>query len=122
MSTASFPVPAPLAQAALLCFSHLRWNFVFQRPQHLLSRAAQTYAVYFFEEPRFADHAVPHLERHRSPEGVTVCVPVLPTGTRPTEVTRAQRKLVVELLADLQPQHLVLWYYTPMALTFSRHL
>jgi hypothetical protein len=23
----------------LICFSHLRWNFVFQRPQHLMRRA-----------------------------------------------------------------------------------
>ena len=25
----------------LVCFSHLRWNFVFQRPQHLMSRFAE---------------------------------------------------------------------------------
>src|SRR3569832_1944425 len=37
--------------ATLLCFSHLRWNFVFQRPQHLISRFAREMNVIFWEEP-----------------------------------------------------------------------
>ena len=39
----------------LVCFSHLRWNFVYQRPQHLLSRAAADHEVIFFEEPMFEE-------------------------------------------------------------------
>ena len=35
----------------LIVFSHLRWNFVFQRPQHLLSRLAKRWQVIFVEEP-----------------------------------------------------------------------
>src|SRR5678815_135389 len=35
----------------LVCFSHLRWNFVFQRPQHLMSRFARDMAVIYWEEP-----------------------------------------------------------------------
>ena len=35
----------------LIVFSHLRWNFVYQRPQHLLSRLARHYPVLFVEEP-----------------------------------------------------------------------
>src|ERR1041384_8308221 len=42
---------APLAEPDLVCFSHLRWDFVYQRPQHLLSRCAQGRRVFFFEEP-----------------------------------------------------------------------
>jgi len=105
----------------LLCFSHLRWNFVLQRPQHLLTRAAKDYRVFFFEEPRYGGRVI-RLVRTKTPQGVTVLTPELPEGMRPTDVTRAQRRLVVQLLAELQPQRLVLWYYTPMALTFSRHL
>src|ERR1044071_2592056 len=36
---------------SIIVFSHLRWNFVFQRPQHLLTRLARRYRIYFFEEP-----------------------------------------------------------------------
>jgi UDP-galactopyranose mutase len=35
----------------LLCFSHLRWHFVTQRPQHLLTRCAKDRRVFFWEEP-----------------------------------------------------------------------
>ncbi len=35
----------------LVVFSHLRWNFVYQRPQHILSRLAKSYNILFVEEP-----------------------------------------------------------------------
>ena len=35
----------------LIVFSHLRWDFVWQRPQHLLSRLAAERRVFFIEEP-----------------------------------------------------------------------
>jgi hypothetical protein len=35
----------------LICFSHLRWNFVFQRPQQLMSRFARDMTVIYWEEP-----------------------------------------------------------------------
>jgi UDP-galactopyranose mutase len=41
----SAPDPEP---ATLICFSHLRWNFVFQRPQHLMSRFAREMTVIFW--------------------------------------------------------------------------
>ena len=49
------PVPRPTSPASsrptpdLICFSHLRWNFVFQRPQHLMSRYARAHRVFFVE-------------------------------------------------------------------------
>ena len=47
----------------VLCFSHLRWNFVFQRPQHLLSRFARDHRVFFFEEPVIeGEESPPRLE------------------------------------------------------------
>ena len=39
----------------IICLSHLRWDFVFQRPQHLLSRFTQNGRVFYFEEPIFSD-------------------------------------------------------------------
>lgn len=114
----------PTARTAktLICFSHLRWNFVYQRPQHLLSRAARTYNVYFIEEPVFENSIRPHFSFQKTPEGVTVCVPTLPTELNRPQINRAQRMLVDELVKTLRRDPSVLWYYTPMALKFSRHL
>jgi glycosyltransferase involved in cell wall biosynthesis len=108
--------------APLLCFSHLRWNFVYQRPQHLLSRAARSRDVFFFEEPIFTDEAAPRLDRTLSPENVWVLTPVLPSGLNGPQVTHALRLLVDEVVAEIGRKDLILWYYTPMALPFSRHL
>ena len=34
----------------VVCLSHLRWDWVWQRPQHLLSRCARTHRVFYVEE------------------------------------------------------------------------
>jgi hypothetical protein len=63
-------VPAPL----LVCFSHLRWDFVWQRPQHLLMRAAKHYRVVVVEEPAFKPSVTAHIEISHRPGGITgVC-------------------------------------------------
>src|ERR1700750_1648229 len=43
--------PPSSSTETLLCLSHLRWNFVFQRPQHLMSRFARERRVFYWEEP-----------------------------------------------------------------------
>jgi glycosyltransferase involved in cell wall biosynthesis len=110
--------PAPL----LVCFSHLRWDFVWQRPQHLLSRAAKHYRVVVVEEPVFKPSVQAHIEISHKPGGIAVAVPVLPEGLGATDVIRAQRKLVDELLAREPEAGRIFWYYTPMALAFTGHL
>jgi UDP-galactopyranose mutase len=105
----------------LVCFSHLRWNFVFQRPQHLLSRFARERRVFFFEEPVY-DSKQPQLHVTQSPEGVWVAVPHLPEGLDEQQVIAMQRDLLDELLLCHHVERYVSWYYTPMALAFSRHL
>ena len=67
----------------LVCFSHLRWDFVWQRPQHLLSRAAKQYRVLVVEEPIFKPGIAPHMDVSMRPQGVTVAVPMLPEGLEP---------------------------------------
>ncbi len=110
------------ARPVLVCFSHLRWNFVFQRPQHLLSRAQRDYRVYFVEEPVFEAGAAPHLRTRATREGVDVVVPVLAEGTDPENVLTELRKLVELFVSGLERAPEIAWYYTPMALRFSRHL
>ncbi len=39
----------------LVCHSHLRWDWVYQRPQHVLSRLARQWPVLVEEEPVFDD-------------------------------------------------------------------
>ena len=109
----------------LLCLSHLRWDFVFQRPQHLLARAARDHDVLFFEEPVFRPGvSAPRLERHPVPEGVTVAVPVLPEAMAgdAAAAAGAQRAMLDALLAPEAGRPLVAWFYTPMALEFAGHL
>ena len=108
-------------QPDILCLSHLRWHFVFQRPQHLLTRFAQERRCYYVEEPQYDADAAPHLEMQRS-QGVTVAVPHLPAGCSARDATHMQRELLDQLIAREGIDRYVLWYYTPMALAFSSHL
>src|SRR4051812_24246766 len=103
----------------IICFSHLRWSFVFQRPQHLLSRYARERRVFFFEEPSFGD-GPNHLEVSMSSEGVHVVVPHLDSATPDPEA--AQAALLQELLSEHRIERYVVWYYTPMALPIARAL
>ena len=105
----------------LVCLSHLRWNFVFQRPQHLLSRFARERRVFFFEEPVYGK-GLARLEVTQSKEGVWVAVPHLPEALSEGEVMEHQRVLMDQLLAGHAIRNYVTWYYTPMALSFTRHL
>src|SRR6476661_9351212 len=75
----SAPEPEP---ATLICFSHLRWNFVFQRPQHLMSRFARDMSVIYWEEPVEIDAKDTAFLQVREADstGVRVVVPHLPQG------------------------------------------
>lgn len=106
----------------LICFSHLRWDFVSQRPQHLLSRCARDRRVFFVEEPILGSDSDVRLDLSERDCGVTVAVPHLPDGLADEEVVRAQRALVDELLLDGGLSDYVVWYYAPMALAFADHL
>ena len=114
--------PSISVSADLICLSHLRWNFVFQRPQHLMSRYAVSRRVYFVEEPIFHENlnaATVTME----PQGrLVVVTPQLPKSFNATQVLAAQRSLLSQLIAAEHIQHYVLWYYTPQALRFSDHL
>jgi UDP-galactopyranose mutase len=105
----------------LICFSHLRWDFVFQRPQHLLTRCARERRVFFFEEPVWDASDGPTLQV-REDGNITIATPHLPPGTTRREAVDAQRVLLDRLIAHRNITTYVVWYYTPMALAFSDHL
>ncbi|HEX6860788.1 MAG TPA: UDP-galactopyranose mutase [Caulobacteraceae bacterium] len=106
-----------------MCFSHLRWNFVFQRPQHLMTRFARDYRVVFWEEPISAPMAQgASLDRKvDEASGVTVITPLIPDDIQGEARDQALRTLLDAYLAK-EKGELVRWYYTPMMLKFSRHL
>lgn len=106
----------------LFCLSHLRWNFVFQRPQHLLTRAARTHRVFYFEEPVYEAVKKPFMRTSEPVTNVRVLTPVLPEGTSAADAIDMQRSLVNHALASAQYEQLILWYYTPMALPFTDHV
>ncbi len=117
----SAPGPQP---TTLICFSHLRWNFVFQRPQHLMSRFAREMDVIFWEEPIDIDRReTAFLQVREAPDasGVRVVVPHLPSGMPEAAREAALKRLLDAHLASLRGA-LVAWYYTPMMLPFSKHI
>lgn len=113
---------APAARPLLVCLSHLRWGFVYQRPQHLMSRMARRFDVLFFEEPLPGEGAAPYLDVFPQPSGVTVVTPRLPAGLDAAGTDAALRDLLDGYLRDNPHPELLLWYFTPMSLAFSDHL
>ncbi|WP_256926728.1 UDP-galactopyranose mutase [Sphingomonas sp. TZW2008] len=93
---------------------------MFQRPQHLMTRLAETYRILFWEEPEYVD--APHAPTVRITQDhvhdVTIATPLFPRGLAAAEEQAALRDLLAEQLATL-PQVAVRWYYTPMMLPFS---
>ncbi len=105
----------------LICFSHLRWDFVYQRPQHLLSRFATIYTVYFIEEP-IHDAKEPHLTLTPKSQDLWIVTPHLVAGTSHEDSIFVQKRLVDHFVTNIKLTETIFWYYTPMALAFSAHL
>ncbi|HZT95861.1 MAG TPA: glycosyltransferase [Chloroflexota bacterium] len=104
----------------IVCFSHLRWDFVYQRPQHLLSRFSRHHRVYFVEEAEYSD-GTPRLDVRKRGK-VNVLVPVLPQSMRGTQQPAIVSWLLQEHLLAESVSTYILWFYTPMALPFARTL
>lgn len=104
----------------LMCFSHLRWDFVFQRPQHLLSRFGKDMNVYFFEEPLFDSDQEDYLNISVKEEKLRVITPHLCKHKNERGLTVSA---ITALLANFFKKSVLedwtFWYYTPMAFQFS---
>ena len=110
------------SQADLIVFSHLAWNFVYQRPQHLLSRLAEHYRVIFIEEPGLAEQ--PHWKYQAVNDNVVVAQARTPGLTH--GYSEEQLEIIGPMLAELKRhqqigQHMV-WFYTPLALPLLTYL
>lgn len=115
------PVPEISPMDTLIVFSHLRWDFVYQRPQHLLSRIGREWNVLVVEEPVAGET---RLETIPVAEGVTVLRPHTPSGGRGFDDEQIER--VSELLHAYLDEEAIdrygVWLYTPMALPFVKTL
>jgi UDP-galactopyranose mutase len=104
--------------ADLICFSHLRWDFVYQRPQHLMSRFAKSSPVYYIEEPIFGSDSA-RLEIQKRDNGPRVVTPYLPHGA---DAGAVMSGLVAGLAKNENIGDCVLWFYTPMMLDWRGDL
>src|SRR5689334_8446363 len=108
-----------MENADLLCFSHLRWNFVYQRPNHLMSRCAGERRVFFVEEP---------VQSEGEPELAVTClegqllrvVPHLPVASLHEHESFA--RLLSQLYEERQIERAIHWYYSPMFVNATRAL
>ena len=106
----------------VVCFSHLRWNFVYQRPQHLLERFGRKHRVFFVEEPIF-DSPEPRLEVTKPPqENVQVLTAHLPSGPSEEQHGEMYRALLHAFLGEQQVTQFISWYYTPMMAAWTADL
>ena len=114
---------ARLPMTTLVVFSHLRWDFVYQRPQQLLSRLARRFHIVFVEEPiPNAERAV--LERLQPCSGVEVLRPHV-TGSAPgfhDEHIPGIQALLAAYLKSHALNDYWLWFYTPMAVPLASGL
>lgn len=102
----------------LIVFSHLRWNFVHQRPQHLMSRLARNYRVLFVEEPVHRTDAAPRIDAFSGAPGVQVlrpCTPVRAAGFHDDQLP-VLKSLLAGYLSEHGIDDYLVWCYTPMAL------
>jgi glycosyltransferase involved in cell wall biosynthesis len=103
----------------IICFSHLRWDFVFQRPQHLMTRFAKTNRVFFIEEPVFDSTSDHNLIQQDPVTGIWVITPYLMSQFKSDGILKS---LLDQLMQTMEIKDYLCWYYSPMALKFSQHL
>lgn len=110
-----------MSAPTIVVFCHLRWDFVFQRPQHLLTRLAQHFNIIVVEEPVHHDGG-DFLKKTVVADNITICRPHTSChewGFHDEQISHLQ-----PLLADLVPEGVrpIVWFYTPMALPLLQGL
>jgi UDP-galactopyranose mutase len=123
-TTFAVPKPALGGPSDVITFSHLRWDFVFQRPQHLMSRFAKTRRVFFVEEPILHDAPFTPLLRVSRCEktGVIVLVPHVARGLSRFATEEAQKTLLNQFCQENAIKRPIAWYYTPELYGYSKTL
>ena len=107
----------------LICLCHIRWNFVYQRPQHLLNRFAVNNRVFVIEEPVFESES-DYYEISKPDENANLWVVVLHISKNTTAEKRNHtlKALLDSFMYSNNIHKYILWYYSPMALAYTDHL
>ena len=108
----------------IVAFAHLRWNFVYQRPQHLLSRLAAKRPVFFIEEPELDLGGPIRWERSYPQPNITVLrarTPIRAPGFHPDQIA-VLKPLMADLASELGDSSLLAWLYTPLAFPLAQGL
>ncbi|HEX2200364.1 MAG TPA: glycosyltransferase [Burkholderiales bacterium] len=109
---------SPPSAFSIVVHSHLRWDFVWQRPQQIFSRLAREHPVLFVEEP-LHEPGEPRLRIVEAQPGVVRAIPVMP---QPSDCD-AHCAALLPLLKQAMQTHpllagrfdsLVQWFYSPM--------
>ena len=123
VSSSPFAQEATATASPLICFSHLRWDFVLQRPQHLMQRFTRNRRVFFWEEHIPTDHHLPYLEFHAFDDTEVVAVrPRVPRAWQGERLDSALSRLLDQLLLLHQANRPVLWFYTPIMYPIAQHI
>lgn len=108
---------------AILCFSHVRWDFVLERSNHLMERAARRGPVLYVQEPSVRDdEPLPRMEVHPVEAALWVVQPILPASLPRAEQDAVLAVLIGRLVRERGIVAPILWYDTPMALPWTQHL
>lgn len=103
----------------LVCFSHLPWKFVYQRPQHLISRFTKKYVVYYVEECIYSNEEDGY-SLNITNENVIVIVPHLNERLQKKQNAASRiENILKSLFREQSIQSYIFWYYTPMALAYT---
>ena len=124
MTIVPFPRPSEHKKGDLdvICFCHLRWDFVFQRPQHLMTRFGRQGRVFLIEEPVFHDDDHFQLDISDRGEGIFICVPRANRECDPDKISSFMRAELDKLILKYEIEDYIAWFYTPMMLPWAGRL
>ena len=103
----------------LVCFSHLRWDYVYHRPQHLLTRFAAKFRVFFVEEP-IMYKGTDKFEVTITKSNVWRVIPMLSSRKVKKSLAERQTLLLNSLFSIFEIKEYIFWYYSPLAISFTK--
>lgn len=105
----------------VICFSHLRWDFVFQRPQHLMTHFTRQGRVFFVEEPVSSSDAS-RMDISDRGNNIYVCLPHLGDDRGEASVDETISAMMSKFVSDQSVEEYITWFYTPMMHDWARDL